>query len=228
MSENISNDIVGYPVNRGLDEYGEVFGMTRGEMLNWLESKKKVLDIGSGGGLLQKEVNILKKQGFRSHVQIISMDIIYGSESGGDFAKYATHLAFTHLNKIPTKSDISEINNLFENSAAGGSFTKLPFVDESFDGVLASYSFGIHSKSKEQILQAYNELERVLKMGGEARVSVIFDPEKEVFRTVNRSNPVIYCLNDLPFSLSNIKLDKSIIGEGQNVSINHFLVINKE
>lgn len=228
MSEKSINENVGYSVNRGLDEYGEVFGMTRNEMFDWLGSKKKVLDIGSGGGLLQKEVNLLRKQGLKSNVQIFSMDIIYGSKSGEDFSKYSTHLAFTHLNRTPTKSRISEINNLFNSSAVGGSFTKLPFADKSFDGILASYSFGIHSESKEQILHAYGEVERVLKSGGEARISVIFDSEKNIFRTIKRTNPVIYSLADLPFPQSNIRLEKSNISKELDVPTNNYLVINKE
>lgn len=177
--------------------------------------------------MLQKEVNILKKQGYILDVKITPFDIIYGSKSGKDFSNYATHLAFTHLDVEPTKGDISEIDKLFEQSEVGGSFNDLPFGNESFDGILASYSFGIHSQDKEQILKAYNEVQRVLKKNGQALVSVIYDSDKNVFRTMNKINPVEYSLEDISLPSVDIKLIRSPLKIGQDLVANDFLEIEK-
>src|SRR5258708_39571546 len=107
-------EMVGYTVNRGIDEYAEAFGKNRNTLLAWLKGKDRVLDIGSGGGLLKKETDILKKQGeFDSEVKIIPLDIIYATDSGLEFAKYATHISFKDLKTTPCKTRTSEIAKTF-------------------------------------------------------------------------------------------------------------------
>lgn len=198
MGEKIHKEMVGYPVNRGVDQYADVFGMTRDGLLNWLKDKNMVLDVSSGGGLLRKEIDILKSQGsFVSSVKIVSLDIIYATKKGFEFAKYATHLAFTHLGVTPTKNFISRIDESFTKDAVGGSFTDHPFPNMSFDAVLVSYGFGIHAKSKSQMLSAYDEVYRLLKPGGEALVSVIFDMNRGVFSNYNKEQSFIYTIDDL-------------------------------
>ncbi len=207
MSES-PKEMVGYPVNRGIEEYAEAFGMDKNGMLKWLGSKSRVLDISAGGSLLRKETDILKKQGeFTSNVKIIPLDILYATKSGLDFAKYATHLAFTHTGVKPTKSFISEINDEFTKDAVGASFTDLPFPNKSFDGILASYSFGVHARDKKQMLEAFDETYRVLTPGGEALISVVFDMNKDVFGIYNKENGFTYSLDDL--MLDKVKLKRS-------------------
>lgn len=201
-------EMVGYPVNRGLNEYAEAFGMNKDGMLKWLDSKTRVLDISAGGSLLRKETDILKKQGeFSSDVKIIPLDILYATKEGLDFAKYATHLAFTHTGVRPTKNFISEINNEFTKDAVGASFTDLPFPDNSFEGILASYSFGVHARDKKQMLQAFDEVYRVLTPNGEALVSVIFDMNKDVFGVYDKESGFTYSLDEL--MLDKVKLKRS-------------------
>lgn len=226
MSE-APKEMVGYPVNRGIDKYAEAFGMTRSMLFDWLKDKGKVLDVSAGGGLLRKETDILKKQKiFNSEVKIIPLDIIYATKNGMEFAQYATHLAFTDLGVTPNKRLISEIDESFAKDAVGASFTDLPFPDESFEGILASYSFGVHARDKEQLLKSYDELYRVLKTGGEALVSVVFDINRGTFSNYDKENPFIYSLDDL--MIENVKLKRNTVtNEDGTVNDQFYLSIKK-
>lgn len=198
MVEELHGELVGYPVDRGLDGYAKAFGVSRAKLLDWLSHKKKVLDIGSGGGLLRKEVDLLRMdRKYKSDVAIIPLDLIYGTKEGIDHARYATHLAFTNLGVSPDKGKIEEINRLFEKDILIGSFTEIPSPSDYFDAVLASYSYGIHSKSFDQVIAAYNETKRVLKHGGEGLVSVSYDEDRNLLHAGNWRNPIYYSIGDI-------------------------------
>jgi SAM-dependent methyltransferase len=174
VNEKTHREQVGFPTPRGIKEYADAFGMGREEFLDWTKSKRRVLDIGAGGGLLEKEIDILRRRGkFESDVKVIPLDIIYGTSEGTDFLHYATHLAFHKLGGPVSKKSLGEVDESFAASAVGGSFTDMPFPDESFDGILASFSFGIHARNKEQLMRSYKEVYRVLREGGEAFISVL-------------------------------------------------------
>ncbi len=205
------NELVGYMVNRGIEGYAGAFGMTRDEFLHWLGGKKRVLDVGAGGGLLRKEIDILRSVGkFRSDVSVIPLDLAYSTEEGISGARYATHLAFTHVGVAPTKEFIGRVDAAFEADARSESFLSLPFKSGWFDAVLACYSYGIHSTSKEMLMRAFGETLRVLKRGGEALVSVSHDENAEYFSCGNKLSPVLYTTGDIAF------LDADIKGFGES------------
>lgn len=207
---------VGFSTNRGLKEYANAFGMSVPQMLEWLK-KNRVLDIGAGGGLFQKEVKLIEQNKPHEEGPVITpIDIIYSFKEGLIFSRYATHLAFTNQNVAPTKQAVREVDKSFESNAIGASFNSLPFADESFERVLACYSFGIHSGSNEQLMQAFAEVSRVLKKDGEARVSVIYDPTERKLRTANRT--FTYAVDDLPFSYVKLENSSSIDDSGTTLT----------
>lgn len=196
----LRKDMVGFSTCRGVEGYAQVFGMSNEELLGWLGSKRRVLDIGAGGGLLEKEMCLIGLTGEPSSgVTIISFDIAYASQEGVKFLRYATHIAFTRLGVTPSKSLALDVDRSFERDAVGGSSANLPFSDGSFDGVLASYSIGVHTSDKQHLLRSYSELYRVLRKGGEALVSVACSPDAGVFYALGRGGHVNYTLNDLSF-----------------------------
>lgn len=226
-SEKLPKEQVGYPTARGINEYATAFGKSRSEFINWLKDKGKVLDIGSGGGVLHKEIENLKdREKTDSNIEIVPIDIIYGTKKGMEFARYATSMVFSK-EKGAIKEELSQTKKLdksFETHAVGGSFTELPFPDESFAGVLASYSFSAHAKSKEQLLKGFSELYRVLKKGGEALVSTAYSEATGEFWT-NWSS-VSYTLDDLHHLGITSVLAKTIPNEGTPRE-DQYLVISK-
>lgn len=192
--------MVGYPVYRGIDKYAEAFGMERGKFLQWLAGKNKVLDISSGGGLLEKEIDILRQRGeFKSDVKIVSLDLAYATREGLNNTEYATHLAFHNQKETPTRKRISEVDKKFQESAVAASFTKLPFADKTFDGILGSFSFGIHSNNRGKLMAAYREAKRVLANNGSGFISVAPGRHLEELRTIDKKTPVFYTLKDISF-----------------------------
>lgn len=212
---------------RGIEKYSREFCMTSYEMLHWLKSKDLVLDVGAGGGLLHKEINLMKIRGeFKSDITIIPLDIIYGTKAGFNLSEYFTPRVEETMKFTAFSGEIfTELNQAFNRDAIGGSFDALPFKDGAFDGVLASCSFGIHSRTDNQLLSAYQELYRVLKNGGEAYVSVNYDPDIAHFRGGIPEDMIFYDLEDLPFK--NANLDKGVSLENGQIVDHWFLRLSK-
>lgn len=206
-------EMVGFTANRGIDKYAEAFGMDRREFLAWLSTKERVLDISSGGGLLSKEIDILKQRGeLKSDVEVVSLDLAYATSEGLSHAKYVTHLAFHNQKETPTRKRISETDQNFKKTAVAGSFTSLPFASKTFDGILGSFTFGVHANNKGQLISAYKEVQRVLKDNGSGFISVVPGRFTEELRTIDKENPVFYETEDISFL--NPKLERySIIDE---------------
>ncbi len=198
VAGKMPEEYVGFPTARGVAGYAESFGMSRQKFLDWLKSKNKVLDVGAGGGVLEKEIGILKKkEDFEAGVEITPLDIIYGTREGADFLRYSTRLALKSLKRPIFRKSIQEVDRDFVAGAVGGSFTKLPFLDASFDGILASFSFGVHARDKEQLMKSYAEVYRVLKPDGEAFVSVLHGSGARGLRGGKKEGSFAYSLDEL-------------------------------
>lgn len=158
------------PTIRGIDEYAFSFGMDRKKFLNWLQNKQHVLDLGAGGGSLEKEIEILK---VNSHIstKIVALDLLYKNKKGVDFSNYATHLSFHNSSIVPSLQELNKVNSKFEQNSISAIFQNLPFADNVFDGILASYSF-VQLEDKGELAKSYNEVLRVLKPGGEAFITL--------------------------------------------------------
>jgi hypothetical protein len=171
----------GFLTHRGIDDLAEGFGRTREELLTWVGSKQKILDISSGGARLKQEIEILRAQGqFTAPTEIISFDIGYALPSGIAETQYATHLAYDSTGQPYTGKQIKETHVQFKKTAVAGSFRNLPFPDGTFDGIIAANSFGISVLDKEQLVAAYKEVHRVLnKEHGDGLITVVTDPEHE-------------------------------------------------
>ncbi len=225
------SEVFGYPTSRGVDLYAAEFGMNRKGLLNWLRFKNLVLDISSGGGLLEKEIEILKAKGeFASDVEIIPLDAIYGTHQGKLTADYFTHMAFTNLDVRTTRESLNKVNSQFSRRAVGSSFTALPFADNTFDGIIASHSFGVHAQDKKALMKAYGELARVLKEGSEAFVSVGFDKDKDLLRTtLVIEGPIYYSQSELPSSLHATRAKAYIVDKATGESEDHdYLILRKQ
>jgi hypothetical protein len=196
--------------------------------LGWLATKKRVLDISSGGGLLQKEIDILKQRGeFNSDVEIVSLDLAYASREGVEHAQDATHMAFHNQEEPVSRKRISNADKSFKQTAVAGSFTALPFASNSFDGILGSYTFGIHAVNRKQVVAAYKEARRVMTKDGNGFISVIPGRFNDEFRTMEKNDPVFYMKDDIAFMHPNLKhyiTQDEEIGDG--VIEHYFLAVS--
>lgn len=63
--------------NRGINEYAEIYGMSKDQFIQKINGKR-ILDDGAGGGRLAKEVILLKQQGKLSPETVVySLDLSY-------------------------------------------------------------------------------------------------------------------------------------------------------
>lgn len=195
----VEKESVGIFTERGIDEYAEIFGMNRQEFLSWIAAKKRVLDIGSGGGLLKKELRIARNSGeFTGETEIVSFDLAYATPHGKTEANTATHLAFTYAGVTPKKKDILGANRSFWETAVAGSFGDLPFPNQHFDGIIACFSFGIWTRGKHQTIRAFDEVARVMKKNAEGLISIAVDDGRPTI-TTSRGEVIYLSVEALPF-----------------------------
>jgi len=223
------DEAVGFQTSRGINGYSSEFGMGENGILEWLSGKKRVLDLGAGGGLLNKEIELMKRLSLKvPDTDIIPLDIAYGSKEGTEYSQYSTHLAFTNLGIHPTVELINDINSSFEDASVHGSFTATGFGDNEFEGVVACATMGIHLKSKEQMLTAYTEVFRILKEGGKVLISVIYNPVTQKLRTADKTRSESYTTKELEsIGFSDIKLNKSSKTIGGKIIESWFLSATK-
>lgn len=162
-----------YTTARNIDGYSKGFGMNREEFISWLKNKKKILNVASGGGLLEKEFDLINKNTRQPKTQIYSLDLLYNSQSGLEFHKYSSFLLTNdedvQTGKLASKS--SRMNSRFERKSVAADFNQLPFPQDTFDGILASYAL-IHINDSNKLGRVYEEIYRVLKPQGEALVTL--------------------------------------------------------
>ena len=167
------------PTLRGIEEVGRALGLGKEEFKN-----KTVLDIGSGfGGLALDLVNLPELK-----TQIVSLDPRYTKESlnkslielqdkcekeGVDPPKNEQGLAdlkkeLKITSPVALFEAASELKKRKQAMVAG--FAELlPFRDESFDMVVSTYAIPVGIEdSPKRIQKAIQEIERVLKINGEA------------------------------------------------------------
>ncbi len=111
---------------------------------------KKIFEIGSGQAYLAEEA---RKKG----IDIVSFDFVYGTPNGRKIFQEYSH----------SKKEYVLIE---DPNAIGGVAENLPFANESFDFVLAYSSVPKYSSTKEQAEAAIDEMVRITKPNGEARI----------------------------------------------------------
>ncbi len=216
----------GYPTSRGISEYAQMFGIDRRGFIGRIMSKNTILDLGAGGGVLEKELLILNAGNALHKIPLIfSLDIIYKSNVGIQYSKYATHLSFSNLGIKPNKIEFQNIENHFKKNSVAASYTNIPFLNNSFDMVFACVSLGLHSKSIQKLFDAYFDVIRVLKSGGEALISVGYDPALKKLYTGKYPNRKYYKLNDLPFKA--VLFNNVVTAKDGNEIPNYWLSIIK-
>ncbi len=219
---------VGIVTNRGIRDYAGAFGMDKADLIKWVSDRERVLDIGAGGGVFEKEFALLNEA---PKTNIVPFDIGYAFPG---FLKYATHLAFTNTDITPTLEKLKEIDTRFARSAVGGTFNHLPFADSSFDGILAAFSLGICAVSYEQLIGAYKEVHRILKKGGTGFITVIPDKKPGHLHAVkwgkkasDAPNAIVYSLEDIAFLNPILNMTTLRINRGEPLKI-YYLSICKD
>jgi len=140
---------------RDLEDYEGYLGFKREDL-----NGKTVLDIGSGESELFSRQ--LKESGINAQVVSLNPDLISDSY----------------------RQEIKKIND-WQKKAVAGIGQELPFKNKSFDNVLALYSVAVFSSpsiNPEAAEHWMNEIVRVLKPGGEARIGgLLADKKEEIF-----------------------------------------------
>lgn len=139
------------PITRRYPEvYYRLFDLEGSEDISIFFKDKVVLDLGAG---FSEFVDDLNTRGITQTAYAV--DFIYdvldspsGSENFGD--------------GLPTK-----------DARVTARLQQLPFADNSIDIAVASKSLPLHAQTKKDISDFFDELVRVLKSGGEARVSPV-------------------------------------------------------
>lgn len=212
----IQSEYAGVPTGRGVDRYAEVFGMERSQMLDWLKGKH-VLDIASGDANIAKEVAILERNSAPNNTTITSLDL-----------DYARRPLDKKLILHEPDSDFAYAQSTFRKNAVAASYRNLPFADNSFDGVLASFTFGISAVDSEQARSAYKEVHRVLKPDAEGLISVHYNPETDrlFVRDKNNKNVVWeYDLSDIGYL--HPTLHKTVVQRKTGPKDLYYLRVNK-
>lgn len=129
---------------RPAHQYYSLFELNEGEEVSRFKGKI-VWDLGAGKGGWVKD---LKERGITQDAY--AMDFLYGvlPESG----KYDAY-------KLPPKEQ-----------RVAARLDSLPLKDDSVDDIAALASLPLHADSKKQVSDFFNEIARVLKSGGEARI----------------------------------------------------------
>lgn len=180
---------------RGLDDpydsYPKMLGFeNKAVFLEWIKDKT-VLDLGSGYGVIARDVKLEEeKTGANYNTKIVSLNPTFSKEGFRGIADKEAREYFTYTGRLPPPSNSDEnkelvrtINDAHSQNAVAGTWNNLPFVDNAFDRVMATYSFPYYEltwKSKkageQKLLEIVQEVKRVLKPGGEARFYPVLPP----------------------------------------------------
>jgi len=151
---------------------------------------KSVLDIGSGGARFAEGVKDEK-----INTNIISLDPKYGSPE--------------NLKKKITAGEDNTMERIKEKrlSAVVGLAESLTFADESFDLVIANCSVPYYQPDKDLKEKSISEMIRVLRQGGEARITMVTKDDEGIIRdVVNKSSD---CMLEITDTIVIIKKSKN-------------------
>lgn len=128
---------------------------------------KNVLDIGSGGARLAEGAKDEK-----INAKIISLDPKYSSPKS--------------LNRKISGDKDTTMERIKEKQlpAVAGLAESLPFTDESFDLIIANCSVPYYQSDKGLKAKSISEMIRVLKPGGEARITMVTKNDEDVVKDV--------------------------------------------
>lgn len=138
------------PTTRYLDELALLFQQSPEEFIELLSGDKLILDIGGGKSNLQRQLGSL---GITSTVINLDLESAYTYE--------ITRADGENMKWIDAKRQPSVIARA----------EQMPFADESFDVILASYSVPFYTDSADDYEAIINEALRVLKVGGTASLA---------------------------------------------------------
>lgn len=210
----VVEESTGFSTNRSVEQYANVFGMSKVELLRLIDGKK-VLDIGASGGRFAKEVQVLKDQGELSPTtEVISLDISYSTRLGMEETHYASHSALADSAIHPSKAALNKIQANFKKRAVAASFRHLPFPDDYFDLAFANHTFGIKAVDREQLMDAFSELGRVIcKDSGTGLVVVTPGDRKEELTIMDQEGRDIkYNVDDIPLPNPRLKKGYAFLG----------------
>lgn len=177
-----------------------------------VKNKKRVLDIGSGGGRLCKELTLLKERGlFKGEVEVFSLDLHYAFPEGRSRELQETYRVYGGSSASET---FYKINKTFVHSAVAANWRNIPYGNGFFDGILASFSSGLYAKGNDKYRIAFQEMERVLQEGGDGFITVLgVDNDQVTGMTENVNETVSLPLKDIK-ALNPQPFTSKIICEG--------------
>ncbi|MDD5710796.1 MAG: class I SAM-dependent methyltransferase [Candidatus Colwellbacteria bacterium] len=174
------------PTGRSAEECFEDLGIS----LEFLKGKK-ILDIGSG---LNQFAQDLKQE----HLDLTSIDMFYAL-TPEERKKVFSELSPENFETVKTSLDRMAIKDK-DSHLVGGRAESLPFLDETFDVVLAEYSMPHYAENRESMRDFFFEVARVLKPGGEAHIYPMrIRPGRNVTR--KDAEEVLSNLRNLGFSV---------------------------
>ena len=148
--------------NRSFEEIKQGLALKNDDLLN-----KTILDLGAGTGNFNKAV--LEKEFFQNtSTRVISFDFNYFKRINKQLA-YMVDKGVSIPSFLLTDSPCPSQSEGIEKTA--GLFTQLPFRDNFFDLIISEAAMPLYLYSKEHVIKSFDEVMRVLKPGGEARIS---------------------------------------------------------
>jgi len=156
--KSFSNDSIGLEVQ--LDELG-----LSPEMLR----DKAVLDLGSGGALFAEGI----KDNYPDlNIKVVSLDPKYSNPE--------------HLKRKVMPGEDATIERIGNKEilAVSAVAESLPFKDESFDIVISNCAVPYYQDDDRIKEASILEIIRVLKPGGEARITMVVDNDEKILRGV--------------------------------------------
>ena len=155
ISRIVYQEKLGVETYRTFTEYAIELGITREQLLNWLNLRRNVLDIGAGGAYLQKEFQAMQQNGVANQgTKIFSLDLRYALPE--------------HLNDIRTLDAIYQMKSSigldpsYQGRAVAASWERIPLKSHTFDGILSMAAFPFYAKDEKQVRRAFEEMDRLL------------------------------------------------------------------
>lgn len=224
----IEKEQAGMLTDGGIDKYVEDFGMTRQEFLEWLATKERVLDLGAGGGLLKKQLDVLKEKGlFSGKTEVVSFDIKYAIPEGRRQADNVNYLAFSGTGSYASRLESKKVGESFRKTAIAGTYLHLPFSNDFFDGVVACRSFGLWTAGRDQLLGAFKEVDRVLdKKRGSGFITVAGGSSEHTIGAMEGSLFISLPITEITFLKPQFRTVTKVDNLGQRTQMN-FITIQR-